>query len=595
MPRLLLATAALLAVAACSDPDAVLDADAGVLFDLGPPAPVDAGAEDAGPDGGVDTGAPDLGPPPPPSFCEALGLPERPFQPGAGGFAFGDVAGDFTATMIDGSTWTFSEAWEGCETALFVGYFPAARQNPLQPTVFEQIWNSPVEPLVETPVNHHFFFVSWEAQEGFRATRVSTVRDRIEAALAAAGLSDEALELQRRRFHYVASGPREIEGSVGAWFRDYWDYYRDPSNAVDLGDRGPARAPFPFAVGIDRSQRWDAVGSLSEFVGGPSTLRMLSFLPGFYDHKAALGARVAAEEGVTEVVLLDEEVTDRIFTPEVELPTGPALAAADTLEVDVQVRCRARNVFACSEWDRIARIEVCLDDACESRRELVRWITPYWRRGERRWVMDASALMGLLGDGGPTRFRVEMGPGWERKTPRDVRIALRLSNRARGERATGALRAFTGGRFEVNEERDYNAREPVRFTPPATARRVEVVYILSGHGQTQGNNCAEWCDHRHVFTVNGSALPEVRHEGTIGSVEGCGSASVLGVPPGQYGNWAPERAYWCPGLPVEHRRIDITDRVELGAENTLEYAGNFAGRAPAGGNISLSVYVTWTE
>ena len=41
--------------------------------------------------------------------------------------------------------------------------------------------------------------------------------------------------------------------------------------------------------------------------------------------------------------------------------------------------------------DRIANIQLCLDgEACADRREIVRWITPYWRAGDQRYVIDAS-------------------------------------------------------------------------------------------------------------------------------------------------------------------------------------------------------------
>jgi hypothetical protein len=278
------------------------------------------------------------------------------------------------------------------------------------------------------------------------------------------------------------------------------------------------------------------------------------------------------------------------MTRDVTLPSAAEMESFDTLEFDVSVTCRYRNVFACSEWDRIAHVYVCLDDTCAERRELVRWITPYWRRGHRRWVIDASSVMGLVADGGAKRFLVAMGPTWERATERDIRITLRLRDRE-GARATGTTLAFTGGNFDA----DYNTREPFLFTPPANATRVELVVILSGHGQEAGNNCAEWCDHRHQFTIDGTDLEQIRHDGDIGSAGGCGPSAAQGVPPGQYGNWAPERAYWCPGLPVTPIRIDLTDHVTPGQQSSLTYSATFGTRPPAGGNISLNAYVTWYE
>ena len=125
---------------------------------------------------------------------------------------------------------------------------------------------------------------------------------------------------------------------------------------------------------------------------------------------------------------------------------------------------------------------------------------------------------------------------------------------------------------------------------------MELVTILSGHGQVTGNNCAEWCDHRHTFSVNATALPTIMHsDATIGSALGCAEHAVDGWIPGQWGNGAPMRAYWCPGLPVEARHEDITSLVTIGAANELTYAGAYGIGAPAGGDIALSAYVVYYE
>jgi len=193
-------------------------------------------------------------------------------------------------------------------------------------------------------------------------------------------------------------------------------------------------------------------------------------------------------------------------------------------------------------------------------------------------------------EGGRRTLRVEMGPGWERKTERDVELSLRLST-GDGRRAQGVVKAYGGGGFGAG----YNdAHPPFSFHVPAEATRVEVVSILSGHGQTDRDNCAEWCDHRHRFAVNGEELPEIRSELAIGALRGCAERADRGVSPGQGGNWAPGRAYWCPGMPVDAIRQDVTAWVDLGADNELTYTASLGRRGePRGGDIALSTYVVW--
>ena len=578
MPRIwVLAPSLFLALQGCSKeatPDAAVVIDAAL-------------AEDAGTDAGVpeDAGEADSGVIRPPDICDELGLTRQAFQPGAATFEFGDWAGDFTVTELDGHTWSLAERWTGCESFVFLAFLPTAG------SFEEQLFESPVEPLLmDTPMNAHFFFLSQERSEDDRRLRLETLRARLEDAIERL-FDGELADAHRARFHFVAEQGTTIPGSVGAFLTDYLAYAQTPGSRVDLGDRGVAPPPLPYAFAIDRDQRWDPAGNLSRFVGAGPAFAMAGYLPHFFDHKARIRDAQAAETGVTRVSLLDETTTGRVFVRRGQLPAASAMASFDTLEFDVRVVCHHRNVFGCSEWDRNAYIELCEDEGCQAPREVVRWITPYWRRGEQRWVMDASALLGLVRGGGAQWFRIILGPEWERPTEWEVQVVLRLRAQGAELRSVGVERAFVGGNFDAS----YNDREPFTFTPPASARRVELVVIVSGHGQAERTNCAEWCDHRHRFVVNGRMLDEIRHRGRISSADGCGPAAARGVPPGQWGNWAPERAYWCPGMPVDAMRFDITSQVTLGEPNQLSYSANLAGGAPGGGNIDLSAYVVTFE
>lgn len=559
--------------------------DAAVMADGGAP---DAGEPDAAVDmGAVDMAAPDMSGAPV-LDCAAAGEPAQAFVADGTGLLFGDVAGDFTVTTLDGR-WNLGERWSGCESYVFLNYFPDLRARPNGPWIGDQLFASGIELLVaDSPRSVHYFFTSFEEDAADRAARMVALRDGIAARLTELHGAAEAA-FWMGRLHFVTDRLVEIEGSVGAFVRDYLAYLSDPASYVDLGDRGMAPPPLPQVFGIDRAQRWDAGGSLDPVVGATPSFAMAAWLGHYYDYHAALRQRVADEAAsVTVVPLVSASMTDRIVVQTVELPGAAAMAALDRVELDVAVTCALRNPFACSEWDRIALIEWCADETCAVRHEVVRWITSYWRRGHQRWIMDASAFAGLMAAGGRQTFRIELGPDWERPTEQVVEVSLRLSS-TNAVAASGVVPAFRGGAFGEA----YNDREPVRFTPPAGAERVELVVILSGHGQTEGDACAEWCDHRHQFTVNGGALDEIRPGPGVGSRRGCASAAGRGAVPGQWGNWAPGRAYWCPGEPVETMRFDISDRVRLGEENTLEYSASFRGGPPRGGDIALSSYVVW--
>ncbi|MFN3199180.1 MAG: peptide-N-glycosidase F-related protein [Bradymonadia bacterium] len=527
--------------------------------------------------------------------CEDLDLPKAPFQTADGGTAFGDIAGDFTVQTLDGP-WQLTQNWSGCESYVFLNYFQDLRQGGGGPWQGDQLWGSDLSPLYQQgPRNVHYFFTSFEEELAEREARMNTLRDGFDRFLGAnvADAADRAY--WRSHFHFVTDRMTEIEGSAGLFARNYLDFMFSDEGVVDLGDRGMAQAPLPDVFAINRHQQFDPVGSLSPVVGQPPNFEMAAYAGHFYNHLSSLDARLADTSEITEVTLLERAVTERVFTEQVELPSAEEMAAFNTLEVDIQVTCPFQHPFACSEWDRIARISLCLDEECAQRQEIMRWITPYWRRGRRRWAQDISPMLALLRAGGTQRFFIEMGPDWERKTERNARITLRFSEAmpAAGPEgsATGGALAFTGGAFDEN----YNTREPFTFTAPEGTRRAELVTIISGHGQTPQDNCAEWCDHRHQFTLNDVELTEISSAMEAGTLKGCAERAGEGVPPGQWGNWAPGRAYWCPGLPVDLIRLDITDHITPGAESTLTYRGLFNGGDPRGGDIALSAYVIWYE
>ncbi|NOY92309.1 MAG: hypothetical protein GXP55_14030 [Deltaproteobacteria bacterium] len=532
-----------------SGSDAAVDAGDAAVDSASPDA-----ADDSATDAALDTGAPTG------DVCDAMGLPRAEFLASTGS-GFGDVAGDFTVDTLSGDPWTLSEHFSGCESYVFLNYAAVPDGDAL--------WRSFADGLVEnSPQNVQFFFTSYESDAAAARARVEAMRANIEDSLSR--IDDAAAEAFRARVHYVTTPLLELVGSVG--------------------DRARAQPGIALAFAIARDQRFDPVGSLAQVtsVGFVSRLAMAAYVGHYYNYRAALRERLAAEPTPTLVpVISAETLSERVVDRPIALPDAAAMAGFDTLELDVQLTCHS-GARDCSEWDRIAGIELCMNDACDDRRELVRWITPYSRPGRRRWVIDATPFLGLLADGGARTLRVVMGPSWERATEREVNISMRLFVAGAAETSIDVQRAFTGGAFDAS----YNASQaPFHFTPPAGTTRVELVILVSGHGQTDGDGCAEWCNHEHEFTITGKPPHRVSFEGEAGVAMGCADKSREGVIPGQYGNWAPGRAGWCPGLPVAARRIDITSDVDLTADNELTYRGRFAGGEPRGGNIDLSAYV----
>ncbi len=517
-----------------------------------------------------------------PSFCSELGLAEQPFLTADTGTGLADIAGDFTVP-IGNSDWVFSQRFTGCSSYVFFVHFPGRSDD----------WtrNDLDSLVVDAPDNVEFFFMSDDDDRQGRNDFLDALAERLDRSLAA-NLRKKGKEAWLERAHFVNKRAKNLEGSIGEYINGMVALNSDPSAVADLGDRGQVPVPLPQVFGIDRDQRFDGGGNLSPFVGAPEDeISMAVWLPHFYNYRHDLDTRFAEEAGVTVVSVMDELTTGRTFTLPAALPDAATMASFDRLEFDVTIDCLYDNPFACSEWDRIAAIYWCEDgEACEVRREVARWITPYWRRGRQRYALEASPMLGLLREGGTQHFHVSLGPSWERGTEWRAAVSLRMSDTG-GPRAVAAIPAFGGGNFDAA----YNEREPLLFTPPAGTTRTELVTMISGHGQDGGNNCAEWCDHRHTFSVNNTDLETIAHEGGISEPTGCAMRADSGVIPGQWGNWSQSRAYWCPGMAVPLYQLDLTDQVTVGSESTLGYLGSFGSGDPSGGNISMSSYVVFYE
>ncbi|MGH1344903.1 MAG: peptide-N-glycosidase F-related protein [Nannocystales bacterium] len=524
-------------------------------------------ADSSSGDGSSSSGGEGLDP-----LCDELGLPRADLL-ARDGDAWGQVAGDFRVETTFGP-WSLSENFSGCDSYVFINDQGSATASGLRSTASTELFE-------RSALNVHYFFLttSGDAVDGAEAWQTS-----IGGALA--GLDMAAQDHWSSRVHFVT----DASGSI-----------------ADFLSARPDQVTFA----IDRGQRWDDPGSTSDTTGGSfaPAAPVLGYTARYYNARHARDLRLAAQRDVTEVVVLDEVV----FEPECDgscsgLPNGPfsnsnnwaawpaefpdaeTMAGFDTMDVVVTAQCGPDPDADCGHWDYEAMLNLCDTDACDAQvNELARWITPYSRPGIRRWVFDASHMLGLVREGG-TRW-VQFGMVWNMNpSVWDIRVRLRDSGKDGSVQAT--VPAFAGNRG-FND--DYNTWEPVLFTPPAGTTRVEFTALISGHGQ-EANNCAEWCEHQHEFTVNGEAVHLREFPGEV-AAQRCGEAVDDGVVPGQWGNWTPGRAGWCPGAAIEPWVIDITDAVNIGQVNTIAYRGLFAGVPVEGGRgrIRLSSYVTFSE
>lgn len=336
---------------------------------------------------------------------------------------------------------------------------------------------------------------------------------------------------------------------------------------------------------VDRRGRLNAFGSIpwpwNEGNDPVDPLRAIAYEAQYLTFEHERDEVLVADEASGDVtvvpVITDTWVSDPGWAGArehvaVELPNAEEMATYDTLELWLSLGCEDHWRSNCPAWDYITNMYLCAEgetDRCSL--EFGRWITPYWSEG--RWIVDVSPLLGLISDGGTRHFEFYTQQRYK------VDLSIRLSNRGKGHVQKQAVRLdLNGGQFWD----DYNGKfDPIDFQVPEWAGKVEVMSVISGHGfGTDTENCAEFCNHTHHYTVtNGSGVGTAYELGhpIAGSLMGCAEQVVDGTVPNQGGTWIYGRGGWCPGLEVTPWVVDITDAVQHGVTNTLHYRGLFDG------------------
>lgn len=563
--RLCLAVAGLLFLAACSKEEATTT-DTGSLADTAGSGSADTGAADTEGSAADTNGSADIAEP---TTCPD-GLPRRAWQPGEAGTLRNTLAGDLDLREVPGRRFVLSELFDGCSSFIFLpdNLVRSSLDNTL-------LWYADLANLIaNSPENLHYVFVSVSGSDNGARGNTTRMTSVVENVLAT--YPTELNNAWYDRIHVLSAR----RGTTGTWL--------DTVMASDgIGSNG-------FA--IDRFQKLRGMGSIADVERFSAALNNAGGWPyednmayaaneaKRFNYEAALQARLDAEDALV-VPFYNGEVLAQFDDKEVELPSAEILATYDTMEVDVTALCPDQNGLEfgnCGAWDYLAYLWIY--DANDQRVELARFITSYHREG--RAIVDVTPSMAHLLAGGLRKFRWEFAPEWNTQ-PTSTYLSLRFSRRGKGYRPARVTPLFTGGAFGP----DYNnGREPVQVAVGADAVHTELFAIISGHG-ADFEQCAEFCDHHHLFAVNGRIFEQGYP--MVGDVLGCAKQIDKGVVPNQWGTWWFGRGGWCPGQQVEPFRVDVTDITAPGATATFRYDAYLGADVPTAGagNINLTSYL----
>jgi len=466
-------------------------------------------------------------------------------------FNEGDMNNDSTIDILDvimivnniltpsDPDWSFEANWNGEDSYIFISYSTATGSSSL--------WNaSDREDFLEkSPDNVHYFFVSDRPTFVTDINNIKAIYDDILSTM-----DPEEANHWEDHLHFV---PTKVSGF------DNW-----------LTDALQGRR----AIGIDRFQRIREVG----YLGNPN---------GFTGTYVSYIAHEAVYYNSEWNSLFEDETTyDEITVWErdhytggwaasistiVEFPTDEELSNYSGMSVELLRGCPDSNMnysdAGCDDYDRIAHMYICDEDGSNCV-ESARWITPFDRQPHH--LTDISPLMAHLRPGGNKTVKFQES-GWPNSL---ITLKLRFYHNTDNSPTPQEYVPIWNGTVHFNPDYADN-RPPTVFAIPENAQKVEFVAYLTGHGWGNNTcyNCCEFCNSRHIFTVNGGTYEFERDHPEASLMTHCMSLEMIGegTVPNQYGTWGYGRAGWCPGLDVDPYITDITDYIAIGDENIIDY------------------------
>lgn len=206
---------------------------------------------------------------------------------------------------------------------------------------------------------------------------------------------------------------------------------------------------------------------------------------------------------------------------------------------------------ACDPWDRLGSFGIVPDPDAEepSYIELSRFITPYGVG--YNWSADVTDLRPLLT--GDVTFRVFIdtwvGPGSQFGNGWEVDASFSFIGGEPERPVLDVVPVWPMTRIVYGDPaRPVADQLPTQsVTVPEGASALALRTFITGHGQGNAQNCAEFCPQNHTFTVSGTD-----HTRNVWR-DDCETTSA----PNQQGTFQYPRAGWCPGDITHDWTIDL--------------------------------------
>ena len=439
--------------------------------------------------------------------------------------------------------WNLEQNWTGNESYIFIHFDANVSSS-------SALWGSSTREqlLTTSPNNVHYFFISNRTQYESDMVQMKEIYDEI--------LEEFSLEDQNHwnnHLHFI----NEKTSNLNNWL-----------STVLTGK---------FALAIDSFQQIREIG----YLGNPATFS------GTYIHYLAHEALYFDYENNTfsetnnsynEITIFEREHYTGGWAASIsqvfDVPNQQELSQYNKMEVELLRGCPDANMnysdAGCDDYDRIARLYFCDLDGSNCY-EIAKWITPFDRQPHS--LTDISPFLSILrSNENEQKILKFQESGWPNSL---LTIKLRLYNGVNENGYAQAIYPLWNNTVQFNP--DYEENRPAQvFSVPSNATKVEFVSYISGHGWGSAGcfNCCEFCNSRHVFSINGGVYEFNQSFPNASSNTHCmdpGTIQTTGVIPNQYGTWGYGRAGWCPGRDVKPFIMDITGHIIAGDDNVIDY------------------------
>jgi len=207
-------------------------------------------------------------------------------------------------------------------------------------------------------------------------------------------------------------------------------------------------------------------------------------------------------------------------------------------------------VGGCDQFDRRGSVSVVQSPgASEVPIEISRFETPFGVGAS--WDVDVTDLRPLLDGTRTIRVAIDtwVGPGSSYGTGWLVDVSFEFTPGTPVRRAIAAVPVFTQHAAIVGDPNQPISGQvpPASVGVPVGASSLELRSFVTGHGQGNADNCAEFCSRQHTLNVDGSATTN-----TVWRTD-CATTAA----PGQGGTSQYSRAGWCPGAVVRDWTFEI--------------------------------------